>query len=346
MQLIRMNKNDAGQRLDKFLGKYLNEAPKSFLYKMLRKKNIVLNGKKASGNEILKLDDEVKLFLSDDTIEKFRHKEQTSYPVIKLDVIYEDDDLIFINKPAGMLSQKADEQTPSMVEYLIGYLLTEKKINPIDLERFKPSVCNRLDRNTSGLIAAGKSLSGLQFLSRQFKSRSMKKHYLALVKGRVDKPQHISGILVKDIGSNKVEIRSKNGNPGSGEQKEAKESYIETAYEPIDGNDQATLLRVHLITGKAHQIRAHLASIGHPIIGDPKYGDAGLNRYYQETYQLKHQLLHAYTLSFPADSIGGEYAYLEGQEIKATIPKAFCHVLKGEHIGENIYEEKGRSYKK
>ena len=169
MLLVTTNKNDTGQRLDKFLGKLLNEAPKSFIYKMLRKKNITLNGKKATGNEILALGDEVKLFLSDDTIAKFQSTKSVIYPTTKLDIIYEDEDVIFLNKPAGMLSQKADDASPSMVEYLIGYLLKEKKLSENDLDRFKPSVCNRLDRNTSGLIAAGKSLSGLQFLIHQGK---------------------------------------------------------------------------------------------------------------------------------------------------------------------------------
>ena len=126
MQAITANKNDAGQRLDKFLGKFLNEAPKSFIYKMLRKKNITLNGKKATGNEILMSGDEVKLFLSDETISNFRSVKMHSYPVTKLDIVYEDADLIFINKPAGMLSQKADTKMHSLVEYLIGYLLETK----------------------------------------------------------------------------------------------------------------------------------------------------------------------------------------------------------------------------
>lgn len=347
MQSVIMNKNDAGQRLDKFLGKYLNEAPKSFIYKMLRKKNITLNGKKAAGNELLSLGDEVKLFLSDETINKFRSAVQIAYPVTKLDIIYEDENLIFLNKPAGMLSQKADDKTPSMVEYLIGYLLSEKKITEADLERFKPSVCNRLDRNTSGLIAAGKSLVGLQFLSEQFKNRTMQKHYLTLVKGKVKIAEQIKGVLIKNSATNRVQIKKLSHTGDVSTQKVDGENYIETAYEPIGGNEDMTLLRVHLITGKTHQIRAHLASIGHPIAGDTKYGNPSFNQYFQKKYQLRHQLLHAHALYFPEHSIGGVFEYLEDKEIKATIPEYFHNILEREHIGENKNEKKGRrSYNK
>ena len=133
MQTITANKNDAGQRLDKFLAKYMTQAPKSFFYKMLRKKNIVLNGKKAAGNEILAVGDEIRLFLSDETIEKFRAKEQASYPVTDLSILYEDEHIALINKPAGMLSQKADDDTPSLVEYFIGYLISSGQLKEAEL---------------------------------------------------------------------------------------------------------------------------------------------------------------------------------------------------------------------
>lgn len=342
MLSITTNKNDAGQRLDKFLGKLLNEAPKSFLYKMLRKKNITLNGKKATGNEILNFGDEVKLFLADDTIAKFQSSKKVTYPTAKLDIIYEDENIIFLNKPAGMLSQRADDGTPSMVEYLIGYLLKENKISESDLERFKPSVCNRLDRNTSGLIAAGKSLSGLQFLSEQFKNRTMKKYYLALVKGKVQESRNIHGILVKDKETNKVTVK----NITDVKTIEKQEGFIMTGYEPIVYNDQMTLLRVHLITGKTHQIRAHLASIGHPIIGDPKYGNHSINRHFSEKYGLKCQLLHSYELYFPKCSLINDYQYLEGKEIMADLPLYFDKILMGEGLGEKFYEKTGRQRRK
>ena len=157
MKEIIISQNEAGQRLDKFLKKYLAKAPGSFLYKMLRKKNIVLNGKKATGNEKLGVGDSVKLFLADDTIGKFAGlvpiKEEYQVSV-NLDIIHEDANVLFINKPAGMLSQKAAKDDVSMVEHVIAYLLAEGSITQEELRTFRPSICNRLDRNTSGLIVA------------------------------------------------------------------------------------------------------------------------------------------------------------------------------------------------
>lgn len=151
MRSIMVNKNEAGQRLDKLLAKYLNLAGKGFLYKMMRKKNIVLNGKKCDGSEKLAEGDEIKLFLADETIEKFSEVKVQKVKKTKLHIIYEDDHVVLINKPSGMLSQKAKEQDESLVEYLIDHLLDSGKLTKEDLRSFRPSVCNRLDRNTSGL---------------------------------------------------------------------------------------------------------------------------------------------------------------------------------------------------
>ena len=158
MRELTIRTNEAGQRLDKFLVKYMPLAPKSFFYKMMRKKNITLNGKKASGQERLAEGDTVKLFLSDETIDKFTKTDtalqKSITPVAELDILYEDQNTIFINKPAGMLSQKAAKDDISLVEYVIGYLLESRQITEEELHTFHPSVCNRLDRNTSGIVAA------------------------------------------------------------------------------------------------------------------------------------------------------------------------------------------------
>lgn len=318
MQEIIVTANEAGQRFDKLLVKYLNEAPKSFLYKMLRKKNIVLNGKKATGNEKLVVGDSIKLFLADETIEKFS-KMTVQKTKQKLDVIYEDNNILLINKPVGMLSQKAEAKDESLVEHVITYLLDSGKITEDELRKFKPSICNRLDRNTSGLVVAGKSLLGLQKMGELFKERSMKKYYRCLVVGEVKEKQYIKGFLYKDESKNKVVIS----------QKEVNESLpIETEYEPLWSNGRYTLLEVHLITGRTHQIRAHLSSIGHSIVGDYKYGNREINDIFKKRYKLESQLLHAYRLELP--ELMGELKNISFKQFTAPLPKLFETILNEE----------------
>ena len=159
MKELEVKAQESGQRFDKYLSRYLKEAPKSFLYKMLRKKNITLNGKKASGNEKLEVNDKVQLFFSDETLEKFMGEEK-EVKKGSLEILYEDENVIFINKPAGMLSQKAKKEDVSLNEYLAGYLLDSGAMTKEDFRTFHPAVCNRLDRNTSGIVAAGKTMAG------------------------------------------------------------------------------------------------------------------------------------------------------------------------------------------
>ncbi len=319
MQEIHVTENEAGQRLDKLLAKFLKEAPKSFLYKMLRKKNITLNGKKASGSEKLLQGDVVKLFFSGETIEKFsgNFREVCSEKAVKLDILYEDSLILLLNKPVGMLSQKAKEQDISAVEHLTQYLLDTGQLTRQDLKTFRPSVCNRLDRNTSGILAAGKSLVGLQEMSRFFKERSIGKYYLCLVCGKVKKPESIKGYLYKDERTNQVRI-SQIEIPGS--------VRIETEYRPVASGGETSLLEVHLLTGKTHQIRAHLASKGHPILGDYKYGLRRINDAYQKQYGLKSQLLHAWRIVMPETD--GALSYLSGREFQAPPPALFQRICR------------------
>lgn len=326
MKEFQIRDNEAGQRFDKYLSKLLRNAPKSFFYKMLRKKNITLNGKKATGNEKLEAGDQVKLFLSDEIFDKFSQQDKAARAVTTLDVLYEDADVLLINKPAGMLSQPDDTKEPSMVEYVIGYLLEKGELTEEDLWTFRPSVCNRLDKNTSGIIAAGKSLVGLQELSELFHDRTVHKEYLCIVKGVLHEKKHIKGYLYKDTKQNKVAIYKQ-------KQKEAQP--IETVYEPLDDNGEVTLLKVGLITGRTHQIRAHLASEGHPLAGDTKYGQDAFNRRYREKYQLKHQLLHAFRLSFP-DGMEGRLSDLSGKCFRAPLPAQFERIIKEEKLGEKL----------
>ena len=325
MREIVIEKNEAGQRLDKFLAKYMNEAAKSFFYKMMRKKNITLNGKKCEGNEKLAEGDVVKLFLAEDTIEKFSSVQVQEVKKVDLDILYEDDEIILVNKPAGMLSQKAKETDESLVEYLIDYLLGSGKLTESGLRAFRPSVCNRLDRNTSGIVAAGKSLAGLQMLSGVFKDRSIHKYYQCLVSGEIRDVKTVDGWLLKDEKKNQVRILTdveakRFGGRGGDEEPKR----IRTKYEPIATDGRFTLLKVTLLTGRSHQIRAHLASLGHPIVGDSKYG--GVSKVNPSGRTVKYQLLHSYRLEFP--KLAEPFAYLSGRVFEAPLPGYFGSVLK------------------
>ena len=335
MQEIIIGANQAGQRLDKFLHKYLPNAGSSFLYKMLRKKNITLNGKKAEGKEILALNDKVQSYFSDETFAKFTGRnsevndqesgEAKLSPIENyllafqnkdmqnIDVLYEDANVLVLNKPAGILTQKATDQDISLNEWMIGYLLNKGAIRSKELELFKPSVVNRLDRNTSGIVLCGISLKGSQALSCMIKDRTIGKFYRTICVGQIKEAQMIKGALTKNELTNKVTVDNK----GTG---------IETAFTPIEilkGN--MTYLEVELITGKTHQIRAHLASIRHPLIGDFKYGNEKVNLEMKRKYGLKHQLLHAYRMEFP--KLEGDLAELSGKVITAPLPKQFVKIL-------------------
>ena len=324
MKEVTVGSNEAGQRLDKFLKKYLKEAGSGFLYKMLRKKNIVLNGKKATGNEHLRKGDSVKLFLADDTIAKFQAAgktvEENIKNTVKLDVIYEDQNVIFINKPSGMLSQKAKETDVSVVENVTAYLLESGQLTKENLQTFRPSICNRLDRNTSGLVAAGKSLRGLQELNELFRVRNLHKYYRTIAVGSIREKQRIEGWLLKNERTNQVQIY---------QQKRADALPICTEYVPLKqltyNEKPYTYLEINLITGRSHQIRAHLASIGHPLIGDAKYGNPKVNAEFRKNFGLEYQLLHAYRLELP--KLTGALSNLSGQQYIAPLPKEFMNVL-------------------
>ena len=235
MQKIIVSDKDAGQRLDKFLGKYMAKAPKSFFYKMLRKKNIKLNGSKADGSEKLAAEDEITLYLSDETIANFKEQFQMEQVDTKLDILYEDANILILNKEVGMLSQKAKKEDISIIEHLISYLVETKQLTQEELNRFRPGVCNRLDRNTSGIIIAGKTLLGLQKMSELLKNRNIGKYYQCIVKGRITKKQCVEGYLVKNRTHNKVQI-SKEPSEGA--------DFIKTEYEPICSSGEFTLLKV------------------------------------------------------------------------------------------------------
>lgn len=335
MQQITIVGNQAGQRLDKFLQKYLPNAGTGFLFRMLRKKNITLNGKKALGNEILSVGDTIESYFSEETFQSFSGQNSSQSQInVKSDeyrnayrklshiqIVSEDEHVLILNKPVGILSQKAESTDCSANEWLIGYLLASNQLTGEDLQTFKPSVCNRLDRNTSGLILCGKTLSGSQALSRILKERTVHKYYWTVCNGILKQAQTIKGFLKKDEKRNRVTIVKEIPASDNADLY----SPICTVYTPLRTVGEYTLLEIELVTGKPHQIRAHLASIGHPIIGDRKYGNPGTNQYMEKKFGLKHQLLHAYRVVFEKEK--GALAQFSEQEIRAELPVQFRKIL-------------------
>ena len=303
MKEFIIQKNEENQRFDKYLKKLLPNASTSFLYKMKRKKNIVINKKKVEGNEKLKAGDVVSIFLSDETFEKFHinlEELKKEYDALKalslkgLKIVYEDDEMIVADKPYNMLSQKASDKDLSANEYLLAYMINKGELTFEEYQTFRPSVVNRLDRNTTGLLLFGKTLKALQQLGEGIRERSIEKYYRAVVAGELKEELELKGYLLKDEKTNKVSFYK--------EQVEGSD-YIETGVKPIQSKNDLTLVEIHLVTGKTHQIRLHLSTIGHPILGDMKYGDAKINKKYYESHKVNHQLLHAYRLEFPDGKI-------------------------------------------
>ncbi len=217
-----------------------------------------------------------------------------------------------------MLSQKSSPRDVSLNEYMLGYLVRSGQWKPGE-QAFRPSVCSRLDRNTSGLVVCGKTMPALQCMAELLRSRELKKYYLCLVSGRVEGAQRLEGWLKKDAASNRVEIFT--------EEQDGALPII-TEFEPLCTSDRSTLLKVHLITGRPHQIRAHLASIGYPVIGDVKYGDRRVNASYQKEYGVRRQLLHAWRMEFP--QMEPPFANLSEKTFEAELPRDFLEVFREE----------------
>lgn len=332
MKEIRIDKDQKGQRIDRYLRKLLGKAPLSFLYKQLRKKNIVVNEKKVNEKYILEENDIVKIYFSDETVEKFKTVEKTPKTNIKINVVYEDENIIVMNKPVGLLSHAAKKnyKEDNLVEGMISYLINKGDYKAKRSSTFTPALANRLDRNTSGLIIGAKTYGALQELNRVQRSNKLEKFYKTVVVGRVE-GEKIERAYFEKLANKDNQVRIfKNGSETSKE--------VVTGYRSLKVGEKYTLLEIDLITGRTHQIRAHLAYLKMPLVGDRKYGLPKVNKYFSEEYGLKNQLLHCYKLIF--NGFVDDLAYLNGKVIEIENTEILDRITKGEIDESNWFKKR------
>lgn len=308
MKEILISKDECEQRMDKYLLKYFNKANKSFVYKMLRKKRIKLNNGRAEGNEMLSAGDTIQMYLSDETMNSFMEKKIVTKVRRSFGLIYEDENIIVVNKPAGLLSHAERKiDTDTLIDEILCYLNEKGEYMPESDSTFTPALCNRLDRNTSGLVIAGKNAHAVRQINEAIKYKKIRKFYRTIVCGEIKKSGRLEDLYIKDTNTNKASI----GDEGK---------KIITKYKPIVFADGYTLIEIELITGKSHQIRLHMQSIGTPIIGDIKYGIFKENNKFSKI-GVKRQMLHAYRIEW--SGMKDELEYLNKKTMVASIPNDF-----------------------
>lgn len=311
MKQIAVTSKDENQRIDKFIKKYLSEAPLSFIYKLFRKKDVKVNGHWVKQDYIISKNEVISIYVSDSQLEEFSKPKELEKAELKYPIIFEDENILIINKPRGLLVHgDSHEKRNTLSNEVLNYLYFKGEYNPRVDKGFIPGPAHRLDRNTSGIVVFGKTLSALQSLEDLFKDKEdIKKCYVALVYGHVDKYMEIDLPLLKDPNSGLVKVaKMKDG---------AKSALSKVT--PIEYYGGYTLVSVELVTGRTHQIRVHLSSVGYPIIGDGKYGNFKENRLFKDKYGFENQFLHAGSLSFK--QIKGPLSYLSGHTFEAPLPK-------------------------
>jgi 23S rRNA pseudouridine955/2504/2580 synthase len=305
---VIISSKEANQRVDKYLKKYLNEAPLSFIYKLFRKKDVKINGHWVKENYILNEGEELTIYVTDSQIEEFNKPKEIEKVTLNHQIVYEDENLLITNKPRGLLVHGDEgEKKLTLANQVINYLYFKGEYDPKNDHGFIPAPAHRLDRNTSGLVAFAKNLVSLQELEELFKEKDeITKEYKALVVGKFEGERHIDAPLLKDEKTGLVRI-SKSG----------KNAYTIVKFAGNYGD--FTLVNVQILTGRTHQIRVHLSSIGYPIVGDSKYGDFKVNKEIKEKYKFENQFLTAYKLSFK--KIKGHLSYLSGKSFEIKLPE-------------------------
>lgn len=304
MKAFTISSNDAGQRVDRFLSKACPRLPQGLMYKYIRKKRVKLNAKRCEISTILTAGDLLELYISDELLE---FEPQTDFHFVKgeFDIIYEDDNLLLINKPIGLVVHEDNENTvDTLINRIKRYLSDKGEWDPNKESSFAPALCNRLDRNTGGIVIAAKTASALRILNQKIKDREIKKLYLCVLSGKLDKKSAtLTAYIEKDSTQNLVRVS---------DTKTRNNLSAITRYLVIDENEKTSLVEVDLITGRTHQIRAHFAYIGHPLLGDGKYGNNRINK----LCSYKKQALFAYRLTFEFTTFAGELSYLTGKSFE------------------------------
>lgn len=302
MRTLIINRNDAGQRLDKFLSKAVKAMPKSLMYKGIRTKKIKVNRKRAEIGYILEEGDTVELFISEEFFSDNASDNAFMKLTPKLDIVYEDENIMLLDKRPGLIVHSDDEEdVNTLISHVKAYLYRKGEYNPEDEQSFAPALCNRIDRNTGGIVIAAKNAEALRIMNEKIRNDELSKFYLAAVHGHMPKKADtLHGYLRKDQANNIVDISTVK-KPGYKE--------IITKYRVLDENNSLSLVEVELVTGRTHQIRAHFSSIGHPLLGDGKYG---VNRD-DKKLGYKFQALYAFRLEFHFRTDSGALSYLNGK---------------------------------
>ena len=317
MKEIKITEKTYNQRVDKFVRKYLNEAPLSFIYKLFRKKDVKINGHWVKENYILQNGDILRIFVTDEQLSEFNKPKSVEDLKITFKIIYEDENILIVNKPKGLLIHGDEtEKRITLSNMVLSYLYKNNEYNP-NGEGFTPAPCHRLDRNTSGLVIYAKNLESSQILMDLFKTHeNIHKSYIALLDGIIDKNGRIEAPLLKDSSTGFVKVSSAD--------RGAKKAITE--YELISHNNKYSLVEANLITGRTHQLRVHFTYINHPILGDQKYGNFAENKLFDERFNYHYQFLHAYKVKF--DEVPGKLSYLSNKWFIADLFSKDVDILK------------------